>query len=177
MGRPSKLDTRQRAEIQRRLAMGGNGNSVTELAAEFRVGKATISRWFSKRTETVQTLATTLATTERAIEVLPISEQVSIRSLADQIKGIQEGAFAAAHNHAQNAHRLSEMATRKLALVDETAVMLNQDSAVEDLRQVARLTTLSNEAMKTPMGLIAKQKEQAEERVGLEKMLSESWSQ
>ena len=85
MGRPSKLDERQRAEIQRRLAVGGEGNSVTELAAEFRVGKATISRWFSKRTETVQTLASTLATTERAIEALPVSEQVSIRTLADQL--------------------------------------------------------------------------------------------
>ena len=156
MGRPSKLDERQRAEIQRRLAVGGEGNSVTELAAEFRVGKATISRWFSKRTETVQTLANTLATTERAIEALPVSEQVSIRTLADQLKGIQNSVANVAAAGARTADRLQQLAEGK-------AKKLGDMSTSEDLKPIAALVATANEAVKPALTLVQAQKGKAGE--------------
>ncbi len=132
MGRPSKLDNRQRAEIQRRLAIGGDGNTVTELAHEFRVGKATISRLFSKRIETVQTLATTLAETERAIETLPISESRVSATLSD----------------------LAERHTRRLAeRMDEEGVLM-----AEELKPVVALVETANRASTIGMGLLAANK-------------------
>ena len=162
MGRPSKLDERQRAEIQRRLAVGGEGNSVTELAAEFRVGKATISRWFSKRTETVQTLANTLATTERAIEALPVSEQVSIRTLADQLKGISSSLAKAAASGSRVSATLSDLAerhTRRLAeRMDEEGVLM-----AEELKPVVALVETANRASTIGMGLLAANKGKSSE--------------
>lgn len=169
MGRPSKLTDHQRAEAQRRLT---GGESYLDVSKAMKIPKTTLVRNFSDQIPKLKNLAGALASIESEIAALPVMDQRTVRTITDQMKAIQEGTLAAATNHAQNAHRLSEMATKKLAMVDETAVMLNQESGVEDLRQVARLTALSNEAMKTPMGLMTANKDKGKDQSTLEDLVT-----
>ena len=153
MGRPSKLDDRQRAEIGRRLASGGPGNTVTELAKEFHVSKGLISSLFSKRSETIQTLANTLAVTEAEIERLPISEQSSVRTLADQLKGISSSLAKSAAAGARVSASLSDLAERHterlVKRVEEEGGLM-----AEELKPVAALMETANRASSIGMGLL-----------------------
>lgn len=171
MGRPSAFDDRQKAEIGRRLALGGPGNTVTELAAEFKVGKATISRLFSKRTETVQNLAATLATTERAIEVLPVSEQVSIRTLADHLKGLGNSLAKSAASGARVSERLSEMAER---FTDRIARRADEEGMLmaEDLKPVAALVETANRAASQGLAMMAANKGKGDGTQSLESLVT-----
>lgn len=157
MGRPSKLDDRQKAEIGRRLALGGEGNGVTELAKEFRVGKATISRHFSKRTETIQTLAATLAETEAQVELLPISEQCSVRTLADQMKGMQADYLKGASTGLKTASILHDLAHKKASGLD-----LNT-ADTEDLRVIAASLDTANKASSMGTSLLNANKDVAKD--------------
>lgn len=156
MGRKPKLDERQLAEIGRRIAMG---ESLGPLAKAYKVSKTTLSRIFSGRTETVRTLANTLATTEQAIERLPKSEQTSVRTLADHLKGISRGLAQAADHQAKSSARLAELAHRRLEALSDDEVILGTDAAEEGLKQVMRLSTVSNEASKLGLALMAANKE------------------
>lgn len=162
MGRPSNLDTRQWAEIGRRVAMGGAGNSMGDLAAEFGISKSSISRRFSQRIETVQVLAKTLATTERAIEALPVAEQCSIRSLADQLKVISGGLAKAAGHGANISARLSEIADRHLESLGDSVLDPNNDVAQDGVKQVMKLATVANETSRLGMGLLQANKSKAD---------------
>ena len=84
MGRPSKLTDRQKAEIGRRLAQGESGR---KLAREFKCSEATIRANVSAQVATIQDVAGRLADAERDLERLPVSAQVSARTLADQLNG------------------------------------------------------------------------------------------
>ena len=82
-GRPPKLDDRQWAEIGRRLV---HGESMRKLSKEFGIGTSRISERFSERVHKLQAIASKLAYAENAMTDLPVSEQVTVRSLADQMK-------------------------------------------------------------------------------------------
>lgn len=136
MGRPSKLNDKQKAEIQRRRI---NGEGIRDLAKAFKVSPATISALVSERTETIKTLATTIANVEAEFDSLAVSEQVVVRSLADQLRGISDGLATAANHNAQTSARLAGMANRK-------AMLLGDESDDCDLKTVVALIETSNRA-------------------------------
>lgn len=154
-GRPSKLSDFQWAEIGRRLALGGDGNTVSDLSKEFKVSKSTISQRFSKRVENIQVLATTLATTEKAIEALPFSERCSVRTLADQLKGIAGSLATAAAANAKVSEILAEAAKQQAGRI----VTENGYIDVEQAKATAALVGISNEAGKLGMGLLTANKD------------------
>src|SRR5882724_2259578 len=80
MGRPSKLTERQWEEVGKRLL---GGEKPAALAREFKVSKATLSERFSKRTETVKSVANQIVETRDALDALGLSEQLAAISLAD----------------------------------------------------------------------------------------------
>ena len=142
MGRPSKLDDRQRSEIGRRLAAG---ERASDLAKEFKVSKGLVSQLFSKQVPDSQKLAGDLASVELAISVRPVSEQGSIRTLADQLKGISSNVALAALAGSQTATRLATLA-------NERAQLLGQD--LTDLPAIAALGKTANDAAGLAMGLL-----------------------
>lgn len=81
--------------------------------------------------------------------------QVSARTLADHLKGISSDMAEASGIHARNAIKLAQMAQATLGQVDEDAVVLGLESAEEGIKRVMRLTTVSNEAGRMPLGLMA----------------------
>ena len=154
MGRPSKLGDRQRAEIGRRLA---NGEKATDLAKEFKVSKGLVSQLFSKQVPTIQKLATDLATVEHAIAERPVSEQASIRSLADQMKGMQADYLKGASTGLKTASILHDLAHKRASGLDHAS------ADTEDLRVIAASLDTANKASSMGTSLLNANKDAAKE--------------
>lgn len=146
MGRPPKLNDRVLGEIGRELA-GPNPPSLSQLAKKYKVAKSTLSARFSERVQGIRKLATDLATVETEVEGLPINEQVSVRSLADQLKGISSSLARAAQSGSNVAAKLSSIAEQRARMLDHT-------SEAEDLKPVAALMETANRASSIGMGLL-----------------------
>ena len=149
MGRPSKLSDKQKAEIQRRRI---NGETIRALAKIFKVSAATISALVSERTETIKTLAATIANAERKFDSLAVSEQIAVRCFADHLKGISDGLATAASLIAQTSAHLAEIAYGK-------ATRLTAECDESDLRVVAAFLETSNRASVIGVNLLTNNKD------------------
>jgi hypothetical protein len=63
----------------------------------------------------VQEVGTALARAELALAELPVTAQVSARSLADQLKGLSEGLVRTAAINGKTAERLASLASKHVA--------------------------------------------------------------
>lgn len=158
MGRPSKLNERQWDAIGKRLLAG---EKAADLAREFGISPATISARFSKRIETVKTVANQLVATENAIRSLPVSEQVSVFALADELRAISTHLAGAAKYGSATAHRLAGIAHAKVQEIDDAAPL--DAESIESLKGVAVLTKMANEASQIGVNLLAANKETVRE--------------
>lgn len=166
MGRPPKLSDRQKAEIGRRLA---TGESMASLAKEFKVGRATMTRVFSGRVQNIEKVAKTLAMVELEVDRMPVSEQVSVRSLADQLKGLSESAVQAGATGMKTASLLHKRALKHVESLDEEAT-------VEDLRLSDAMLTVAGKASALGVSLMNANKDAAKTdgKRSLEDLLSGS---
>jgi len=153
MGRPSKLDDRQKAEIGRRLAAGESGR---KLAKEFRVSEGTIRANITTHPSEIRNIATRLAKAELDLNGLPISAQGSVRSLADQLKGMQSDYMAGASTGLKTATLLQTLAHKKAGELDPETVQ------TEDLRLVAALTDTANKSAAMGTTLLTANKDKAD---------------
>lgn len=160
-GRPSKLDARSRSEIGRRLALG---EKASALAKEFRVGKTTMTRLFSGRVQKLQELGQSLAQTELEIDRLPISEQVTVRSLADQLKDLGASLLDTAVTNGRTARIMATKAEKAASVLTET-------STLDDLRVPAAYIEVSNKATSLGMSLLSNHKEAAVPGKTLEELI------
>lgn len=154
MGRKSSLTDKQWEQIGKRLL---SGESTSALAREYGVSKSTISGRFSERTERVKATAGLLVKAEVAFGSLGISEQISARSLADELKSISGHLASAANYGAATAHRLSGIAHSKVAEIDDAAP-LTEDS-LESLKGIAVLTRMANASSEIGVNLLRANKE------------------
>lgn len=143
MGRPSKLTDHQKAEVGRRLA---NGESRRALAKEFRVTEGCIRANVITHPEVIKDIATRLATAEADLIAQPINAQVSIRTLADQLRIASSHLAEAACNGAKTASILSGLATKK------AEAMTAYDEF--EVRGIAALAATGTEASKIATTLI-----------------------
>lgn len=157
MGRPSKLTDAQWESIGKRLLAG---ESAASLAREFKVSKASVSVRFSKRIETVKSVANQIVETEEALSLLNVSEQMAARSLADELKAISVHLAGAARYGAATAHRLSGIAHNKVAEIDD-ATPLNEES-LKTLKGISVLTQMSNASAEIGINLLRANKDTIE---------------
>ena len=136
MGRPPALDDRQKAEIGRRLAQG---ESLVNLAKEFKVGVTTLKRNLSDRVPKIRNAAMALAQAEVVVSQMDLSDQTAVRSLADHLKGIGQNAAKAAATGMQSAVILQGKALKAIQ-------GLGDESTVEDLRLPDALLTVAGKA-------------------------------
>lgn len=148
MARPSKLTEAQWGEVIRRAAQG---ETITALAKAYRVSKGTISERVSKRLETVKTLAGAISRSEQEFDALPISERIATRTLADQLKGIQNHYAKAAKDGAETAEILNGHA---LTVARE----LEGPTDIGRLKVVAALTETAKGAASLASNMIAASK-------------------
>jgi hypothetical protein len=158
MGRPSKLNIRQWAEIERRHI---NGESLRALGKEFGVSPGTISERISKRIPEHKELAKTIAYAETTFDSLPISDQVTVRSLADDLKGISKHLISAATYGVMTSHRLAGIAHGQIDRIDD-ADPFSSDSA-EIIKGINALTKTSNDAAQLGIELLKANKDQSSE--------------
>jgi len=154
MARPSKLTDAQWEAIGKRLL---NGESAAALAREYKISKASISVRFSKRIETVKTVASQLVAAESAMSLLNVSEQIAARSLADDLKDISMHLAGAARYGAATAHRLSGIANSKAAEIDDATPL--DDDGIKTLKGIAALTQVSNASAETGLRLLQANKD------------------
>ncbi|MDP4114396.1 MAG: Hin recombinase [Bacillota bacterium] len=153
MARPSKLSEKQWAEVEKRHLAG---ESMRSLASEFGISEAAIRKRVSTRTNEIKEVAAQLVEAEQRFLSLPVSSQISARTLADELKAISSNLASAASYGAATAHKLAKVAhiqANKLSELEEDTP--NSDS----LRGIAALTNLANQASNIGMGLIAANKE------------------
>ena len=136
MGRPSSLTASQWAEAGRMLA---SGDSYSKVAKHFKVGKSTLVGRFSDRLETIKDVAQRLSTAEVDLERLPVSDQVSVRTLTEHLKGIANHAAKAAEAGMRTAGILQERALKTVQGIDD-------DSTPEDLRMADACLTVAGKA-------------------------------
>ena len=154
MGRPSKLTPKQWAEIERRLLAG---ESQGALAKEFKVARSAISDRFSDRLKSIKGVANQLVTAEQSLRSLPVSDQLTALTLADELRAISTHLAGAAKFGAATSHRLSGIAHAKVQEIDDAAPL--DEKSREALRDVAILTKIANEASQIPVNLLAANKE------------------
>jgi len=154
MGRPSKLTDAQWETISKRLLAG---ESAAKLAREFGVSKASISVRFSKRIETVKTVANQLVSAETSFALLNVSEQVAARTLADDMKDMQAHLFGAGRFGAATAHRLNGIAHAKVAEIDDAAPL--DDESRKTLSDISALNKMANGAAEIATNLFRANKD------------------
>lgn len=147
MGRPSKLSEKQWEDIGKRLL---KGESVRKLAREYKVSPSTVQERFSERNKEIKRVADQLSKAEIALSVLPISEQISVRTLADELKAVSSHLASAARYGSMTAHRLSGIAHAETDKIDMTSPL----GDIEALKGISALTKMANEAAGIGLNLI-----------------------
>lgn len=154
MGRKSSLTEKQWKDIGERLLRGESGRS---LGKEFGVSEAAIRKRFGAQTKQIKDVANQLVAAETAFKDLPISAQISARTLADELKEISMHLAGAARYGAATAHRLSGIAHAKVAEIDDAAPL--DEESLKALKGISVLTQLANNAAEIPIGLLKANKE------------------
>ena len=153
MGRPSKLDQRQWAEIGRRLAAG---ERMADLSKEFKISMTTLKERFSKRVSVIREAAVALAEAEVTIERLPISDQISARTLADRLKGMQSDYLDAASMGLQASRNLQRLALQK-------SQDLGSAPQPDDIRMLNAIGDTTNKLAQMGTNLLQAHKESTKE--------------
>jgi len=158
MGRPSKLSEKQWLEIERRILAG---EKPSELADEFKVSRAAVSRRVSKPAQAVKEVANQIVAAETALRALPVSQQGLAISLADELRQISAHLAGAARFGAATAHRLSGIAHAKVQEIDDAAPL--DEESLGALKGVAVLTRMANDASTIGVNLLAANKDRLKE--------------
>ncbi len=154
MGRKSKLTEKQWESIGKRLL---DGESARGLAAEFGVAESAIRKRFGARTKEIKSVANQLVAAETAFAALPISAQISARTLADRLKAIGDHMLGSAEFSASTSHRVSGIANSMIGRIDDVDP-LSEDS-LKALKGIAALTQLANSAAEIPVALLKANKD------------------
>lgn len=154
MGRKSALTENQWQSIGQRLL---KGEPCRVLAREFEISEAAIRKRFGTQTKQIKDVANQLVAVETAFKALPISAQISARTLADELKEISMHLAGAARYGAATAHRLSGIAHAKVSEIDDAAP-LNDDS-LKTLKGIAILTQMANGSAEIGLNLLRANKD------------------
>lgn len=154
MGRKSALTEKQWQQIGERLLKGDPGRV---LAREYGVSEAAIRKRFGAQTKQIKDVANQLVAAETAFAALPISAQISARTLADELKEISSHLAGAARFGAATAHRLSGIANAQVAKIDDTEPLGAE--SLESLKGISALTKLANESSTIALNLLSANKE------------------
>lgn len=147
MPKPSPLNIKQWAEIQKRLLDGEPGRV---LAREFKISETAIRKKFGAQTKQVKSIGAELFSAEQKFRSLPISSQCMVRTFADDLHAMNMHMAGAGKFNSATAHRLSGIANAQVCKIDDSNPLASHDA----LQAISVLTKLSNEAGLIPLGLI-----------------------
>ena len=150
MARRAVMSKRKLEEAQRRYEAGA---TKKQLAKRYGVSPATMTRWLQDPEDRLKNrkIAAKLAQTEREISSLAPEDQVAVRSLAEQMKFTSRQMMSSAENSSAVAAQISRIANRFVGRLDETN---NSQEFMAMLGEIMAMLKTSNEAAKTPMGML-----------------------
>lgn len=154
MGRKSKLSDKEWADVRERLLAG---ESVRALAREYGVSSSRISEFKTERVDLIKDAANQLVAAECSVKSLKLADQPIALDYAARLRSLSSNLLEAAHNGAETSAKLSRIAKRQAALVDEHEPMNSQ----QELQSIAALTKLSNDAAQTGVNLLRSAKDDA----------------
>ena len=126
--------------IETRVNLGVE--SFRAIAKDFGVTEGAIRKRFPTRNKEIKEIATNLANAETALERLPLRSQVSVRTLADELKEISTHLCGAAKFGAMTAHRLNGIAQSQVELIDDASPFGDMTT----LQSIAVLNKMANVA-------------------------------
>lgn len=151
MARPSKLTSDQWDTITKRLMAG---EKASDLAREYGVSKTAVSVRVSKRTEALKDVANQLVSAETKLRALPVSEQVMVLTLADELRAISTHLAGAAKFGAATAHRLAGIANGIVDQIDDAEPL----KSMEQIKAVHALSDTANKTAHIALNLLAANK-------------------
>lgn len=139
MGRKSKLNERQWAEVQRRML---DGEPIRALAREFGVSEGSLRAQKSKRVETIKDVANQVVATECAIKSLDFDAQCAVNDYASKLRSMASNLLSAAHSGSVTSARLAAIAEKESQKINPDEPM----ESAEQLQAIAALNRLGNDA-------------------------------
>ena len=158
MGRKSSLTDKQWAEIEKKLIAGESGR---QLAKVYGISEAAIRKRFGSHVKQIKDVANQLVAAEAAFDSLPISAQISARTLANELREISLHLAGAARYGSATAHRLSGIAHGKVQEIDDSKPL--DEASLESLKGIAVLTRMANDSSQIGLNLLAANKEAIKE--------------
>lgn len=157
MARPSKLTDAQWHEVEKRMLAG---EKATDLAREFKIDRAAITRRITPGVRNVKSVANQLLAAEAAFKELPITQQIATINLMDELRSISNHLAVAARNSAISASKLTGLANAHIDKIDLENIQT--EGTGQNLMIAEKLQDMANEASKIPMGLLNANKEQVQ---------------
>ena len=139
MGRKSKLNEKQWAEVQRRML---DGEPIRALAREFGVSEGSLRAQKSKRVETIKEVANQVVATECAIKSLDFDAQCAVNDYASKLRAMASNLLSAAHSGSVTSARLAAIAEKESQKINPDEPM----ESAEQLQAIAALNRLGNDA-------------------------------
>ncbi len=155
MGRKSKLTEAQWAQLGERLH---GGEAATNLAKEYGVSNAAISKRFSIQKEKVKEAGENLARAQMAVAALPPPARRAATLLADKLMAISEKMASGAEIAASTFVGIKSMANAQFLKIDPVDPLSDAKSILA-FKTLAALTELGNKVAVTPMNLLAANRE------------------
>jgi transposase-like protein len=169
MGRKSALTVEQWLEIERRHVV--DGDSINALAAEFGINESSIRRKIKpnkaespKPTNPLRVIAEKKVNADsevrrinQQIAELPYAKQMIVSDLATKLTNISRHLGSAAEFGAATAHRLAGIANGRVAQIDDAKPL--SEAGITELKGIAVLTKLANEASEIGINLLRANKE------------------
>lgn len=149
MGRKSALTEKQWQAIEKRMLAG---ESARALAREFEISEAAIRKRLGARTKEVKAVANQLVAAETAFAALPISAQISARTMADRMKAMMTSMASAGESAAGVVQRAAYLANVAMQKVDD-ADPLSAES-VKAAQGAKFLMGVANDSADIPLNLI-----------------------
>lgn len=153
MGRKSKLTEKQWAEVQRRML---EGEPRRKIADAFGITEAAIRQRLSSHIKEIKDVANQIVSVEQKLAAMPIATQITTQNYATKLRAISDDMLEGISHAASTFKRLSAIASTEMMKVDETDPMATPDR----LKAVAVVTEMANNAAKTPINMIAANKDE-----------------
>ena len=146
-GRPPVL-TKEQIEEANKLHLGGA--SIRSLSRKFGVAEKTIKSAVIPRCVEIRECAEQIVLTEERLAALPLSSQIQVIELADELRAISRNLAGSARHSSMTSFRLSAIAGKQVDKIDIENPMASQ----EILQCISALTKMSNDAASLPLSLL-----------------------
>jgi lambda repressor-like predicted transcriptional regulator len=154
MGRKRKLTDDQLQRLQERHIAG---ESIRSLAKESGIGESSLRALISAQSAQIKSVANQMVSAERAFNKLPISAQISAKTLASKLMRVMDNMASGAELASGSYLRLMMAHNAQAQLVDESDPMGTKEGnerAGSALLAMAALGKLANQAAEVPMALV-----------------------